>query len=298
MKNFSADEGGLQWFNVANTGDELQDMSVSFNRMLDAIRHYMQNLEKVTADRQRIATELDVATKIQTGMLPCIFPAFPERTEFDLYASMEPAKEVGGDFYDFFLVNENTLAVVMADVSGKGIPAALFMVIAKTLIKNNAQNANPPMEVFEIVNNLLCENNDAEMFVTAILGYLDIPTGNFTYVNAGHNPPLIKRAGENFAWLKAKPGFILGGMEDMIYRQHEVVLQKGDELFLYTDGITEAVNNEEELFSEPRLLEAANRYIDLPLKEFTASIKNEIDIFEDGAEQADDITMLVLRYRG
>ncbi|MCL2662238.1 MAG: SpoIIE family protein phosphatase [Oscillospiraceae bacterium] len=298
MKNFSADEGGLKWFNVANTGDELQDMSVSFNRMLDAIKHYMQNLEKVTSDRERIATELDVATKIQTGMLPCIFPAFPERDEFDLYASMEPAKEVGGDFYDFFLVDENTLAVVMADVSGKGVPAALFMVITKTLIKNNAQNGKTPAEVFDTVNNLLCENNEAGMFVTAFLGYLDIPTGKFVFVNAGHNPPLIKRAGEHFEWFKTKPGFILAGMEDIVYKQYEAILNKGDELFLYTDGITEAVNNENDLFSDPCLLEAANRYVGMPLKEFTVSIKNEIDIFADGVEQADDITMLMLRYRG
>jgi sigma-B regulation protein RsbU (phosphoserine phosphatase) len=201
-------------------------------------------------------------------------------------------------------VDENTLAVVMADVSGKGVPAALFMVIAKTLIKNNSQNASKggagksPKDVFETVNNILCDNNDAHMFVTAILGYLDIPTGKFTFVNAAHNPPLIKRAGGNFEWLKVKPGFILAGMEDMMYKQHEVILQKDDELFLYTDGITEAVNNEEELFSDPRLLETANRYVDLPLNVFTTSIKQEIDIFADGAEQADDITMLVLRYRG
>jgi sigma-B regulation protein RsbU (phosphoserine phosphatase) len=304
MKKFSANKGGLQVFEEARTGDELQDMAESFNRMVGALQDYMQNLETMTADRQRIATELDVATKIQTSMLPCIFPAFPERAEFDLYASMEPAKEVGGDFYDFFLVDDNTLAVVMADVSGKGVPAALFMVIAKTLIKNNAQNASKggagktPKEVFETVNNILCENNDANMFVTAFLGFLDIPTGTFTFVNAGHNPPLIKKAGGRFQWLKTKPGFILAGTEDIVYKQHETVLNKDDELFLYTDGITEAVNNKNELFSDPLLLETANRYIDLPLKDFTESIKNEIDIFADGAEQADDITMLILRYKG
>ena len=303
MKNFSADDGGLQVFEAVRTGDELQDMSESFNRMVGALKQYMQNLETVTADRERIATELDVATQIQASMLPCIFPAFPERAEFDLYASMEPAKEVGGDFYDFFLVDENTLALVMADVSGKGVPAALFMVIAKTLIKNNAQSASKggtgksPKEVFETVNNLLCENNEANMFVTAFMGYLDIPTGKFTYVNAGHNPPLIKRR-KRFEWLKEKPGFVLAGMEGMRYKQYEVTLQHDDELFLYTDGVTEAVNNENELFTDPRLLETVNQYLYLPLSEFTVAIKREIDEFANGAEQADDVTMLALRYKG
>jgi sigma-B regulation protein RsbU (phosphoserine phosphatase) len=296
MKNFSANDSKLREIKAVRTGDELQDMSESFNRMVAALKEYMQNLEAVTADRERIATELDVATKIQASMLPCIFPAFPERAEFDLYASMEPAKEVGGDFYDFFLTDENTLAVVMADVSGKGVPAALFMVIAKTLIKNNAQYGKSPKEVFETVNNLLCENNEADMFVTAFMGYLDIPTGRFTYVNAGHNPPLIKQ-GERFEWLKTKPAFVLAGMEDMLYKQQEITLEKGDTLFLYTDGITEAVNNENQLFTDPRLLETVNNGFDLPLKEFTVFIKDEIDKFADGAEQADDITMLVLRYK-
>lgn len=241
--------------------------------------------------------ELNVASLIQQDMLPCIFPAFPDRAEFDIYASMQPAKEVGGDFYDFFLINSDTLAVVMADVSGKGVPAALFMVIAKTLLKNNAQNNKSPKEVFETVNNLLCENNEVGMFVTAFMGYLDIPSGRFTFVNAGHNPPLL-RSGGRFDWLDTKAGLVLAGMEDMLYRQGEITLQKGDELFLYTDGVTEAVNNKYELFTDPKLLEVANKYLDLPLKEFTTSIKHEIDAFADGAEQADDITMLALRYKG
>ena len=255
------------------------------------------SLTRVIAEKERLGAELDIATKIQASMLPCIFPAFPHRKEFDIYASMRPAKEVGGDFYDFFFINDNTLAVVMADVSGKGVPAALFMVIAKTLIKNNAQDGKSPGAVFEAVNNLLCENNEAGMFVTAFLGYLDIPTGRFTYVNAGHNPPLL-RANERFDWLKAKPGFVLAGMEDIFYKQHEVTLAPGDALFLYTDGVTEAVNNENNLFSNPRLLETVNAYLDAPLRELCVSVKREIDRFAEGAEQADDITMLALWYKG
>jgi sigma-B regulation protein RsbU (phosphoserine phosphatase) len=230
-------------------------------------------------------------------MLPCIFPAFPDRAEFDIYASMLPAKEVGGDFYDFFLINENTLAVVIADVSGKGVPAALFMVIAKTLIKNSAQSGKSPREAFEAVNNTLYENNEAGMFVTVFMGYLDISTGKFTFVNAGHNPPLL-RSQERFDWLKTKPGFVLAGMEAMFYKQYEIVLNPGDELFLYTDGLTEAANNEDMLFGAPALLETANSCQGLPLKEFTISIKREIDKFVEGAEQADDITMLALKYKG
>jgi len=299
MKRFSAEGDELQEIAAVQTGDELQDMSESFNRMVGALKLYIQNLETVTADRERIATELDVATKIQASMLPSIFPAFPHRPEFDIYATMIPAKEVGGDFYDFFMIDENKLALVMADVSGKGVPAALFMVIAKTLLKNNAQYGKSPKEVFELVNNLLCENNEAQMFVTAFMGFLDITSGMFSYVNAGHNPPLIKRADGDYEWLNTlKPGFVLAGMEDMKYRQGELTLQDGDMLFMYTDGVTEAVNPQNELFTDPRLLDVANRHKSDDIKEFIEHIKAEIDVFADGAEQADDITMLVLKITG
>jgi len=290
-------EGNLDYIIDILTGDEIEDLGLSVNKMAVDLKEYIANLQSVTAEKERIGAELDVAKKIQASLLPCIFPAFPDRTEFDIYASMEPAKEVGGDFYDFFLVDDNTLAVVMADVSGKGVPAALFMVIAKTLIKNNAQIGKSPKEVFEAVNNLLYENNKERMFVTAILGYLDMPTGRFTFVNAGHNPPLL-RSGEQFDWLKSKRGFVLAGMAGMNYKENEVMLNPGDELFLYTDGVTEAMNNEENLFSEARLFEAANKYLDLPPNEFCGSVKREIDTYAEGAEQADDITMLALKYRG
>ena len=244
-------------------------------------------------------TELNVASRIQQDMLPCIFPAFPHRVEFDIYASMQPAKEVGGDFYDFFFIGDNTLAVVIADVSDKGVPAALFMVIAKTLIKNNALSGKSPKEVFETVNNTLCENNESGMFVTAFLGYLDIPSGKFSYVNAGHNLPLLRSRNNStndmrFDWLKANPCFVLAGMVNTTYKSHEIMLRTGDGLFLYTDGVTEAVNRKNELFGSYRLLETANNCLDLHLKEFTVFIKSEVDKFADGVTQADDITMLVL----
>ena len=285
------------------TNDEIEDLGKSFNYMLIKLEDYIANLQVVTAEKERIGAELDVAKKIQADMLPSIFPPFPLYYEFDIYASMQPAKEVGGDFYDFFLVNENTLGVVVADVSGKGVPAALFMVVAKTLIQNTAISGKCPEDVFRIVNKMLCDNNDSGMFVTAFLGYLDISTGNFTFVNAGHNPPLWKKANESFEWLKARAGFVLAGDVDTVYKQNEITLNPGDELFLYTDGVTEAVNNEKELFSDPRLLEVANKLTadsqhQPSLQEFTLSVKHEIDDFAEGAEQADDITMLALRYKG
>ncbi|MCL2754886.1 MAG: PP2C family protein-serine/threonine phosphatase, partial [Oscillospiraceae bacterium] len=284
----------------------------SIEKMTTDMISYIDNLTAVTAEKERIGAELSVATKIQASMLPREFP----RTErIELFASMQPAKEVGGDFYDFFYVDENTLAVVMADVSGKGVPAALFMVVAKTLIKTNALRGLSPAEVFEISNNLLCENNDAQMFVTAFMGFLNIPTGRFTFVNAGHNPPILKRKADRQAragmdygnqvhisgvwgWLKTKVGFVLAGMEDMSFVQSEIVLEAGDELFLYTDGVTEAHDINNNLFSDPKLLEVANVFEYNTLEEFTDLLKGEIDAFAGEAPQADDITTLMLRFKG
>ena len=289
--------GDLDYRSEIKTGDEIEELDLSFERMTGELKNYIKSLNQVTAEKERIGAELNVATKIQASMLPRIFPPFPNRGEFDLYGSMLPAKEVGGDFYDFFLVNEDTLAVLIADVSGKGVPAALFMVIAKTLIKNNAQYGYSPKEVFETVNNILCANNEEGMFVTAFIGYLDIPSGTFTCVNAGHNPPLI-RQGENFNWLKIKRGLVLAGMEDMFYREEQITLKPGDMVFLYTDGVTEAVNTKNELFSDPRLFEIANKHKNADLKKFVHVVKEEIDLFAEGAEQADDITMLMMLYKG
>jgi len=252
-------------------------------------------LAKVTADKERIATELNVATQIQASMLPCIFPAFPDRAEFDVYAAMLPAKEVGGDFYDFFLIGDTHLGVVVADVSGKGVPAALFMVIAKTLIKNHVQAGENPGDVFTNVNNQLCENNEADMFVTAWMGILEIESGKITYVNAGHNPPLIKKANGSFEYLKSHPGFVLAGMEDIIYHQNDIQLDAGDILFLYTDGVTEATNAQDELYGEGRLKNVLDQNAVLPLERLLPDIKADIDVFVNGAEQADDITMLALK---
>ena len=278
------------------TGDEVEELANSFRKMEEDMISYIRSFMKITAEKERIGAELNVATQIQADMLPRIFPAFPERQEFDIYATMNPAKEVGGDFYDFFLVDDDHLAVVIADVSGKGVPAALFMVIAKTLIKNHAQNKEAPGEVFTNTNEQLCEGNDAGLFVTAWMGILQISTGHFVYVNAGHNPPLLRRAGGSFEWLKSRPGFVLAGMEGVRYRENEMELAPGDVLYLYTDGVTEATDAHQQLFGEERLQTALNEQPMLPVGQMLSKIKGCIDSFVGEAEQFDDITMLGLEY--
>ncbi|MDR3130339.1 MAG: SpoIIE family protein phosphatase [Treponema sp.] len=292
-----AGEGNLDYRSEIKTGDEIEDLSLAFERMTVELKNHIENLRLVTAEKERIGAELNVAAKIQASMLPGIFPPFPHRREFDIYGSMLPAREVGGDFFNFFFIDENTLAVLIADVSGKGVPAALFMVIAMTLIENSVHYGMSPGEAFKSVNNLLCRNNDEDMFVTAFMGYLDIPRGKFTCVNAGHNPPVIKR-GDDFEWLKIKHGLVLGGMEGMAYTEEETLLMPGDMIYLYTDGVTEAADPEKNLFGEDRLMETIRDHRETGVQGFICSIKQGIDIFAAGAEQADDITMLVLKYYG
>jgi sigma-B regulation protein RsbU (phosphoserine phosphatase) len=281
-----------------HTGDEIEHLSEAIKTMEKDINNYIKNLTAITAEKERISAELNVATQIQASMLPCIFPAFPEREEFDIYATMQPAKEVGGDFYDYFLIDGNHLAVVIADVSGKGVPAALFMVIAKTLIKNQTQAGHSPEEVFTTVNMQLCENNEAGMFVTGWMGILEISTGKFTYVNAGHNPPLLKKKGQCYEYLKFHAGFVLAGMEGICYRQYELQLNPGDELYLYTDGVTEAMNAQNELYGEFRLQEVLNRNMDTTPSLLLPAVQKDIDDFVQEAPQFDDITMLALKIRG
>ena len=228
-------------------------------------------------------------------MLPNIFPAFPDRQDFDIYATMTPAKEVGGDFYDFFMIDNNHIALVVGDVSGKGIPAAMFMVIAKTLIKDHAQLGLEPKEVFTRVNNLLCEGNEAGLFVTAWLGIVDLITGEMTYVNAGHNPPVIRINGE-IKYLSQKPGFILAGMEGYKYTQDKIKLNKGDGIFLYTDGATEATNKDSQLYGEERLIKCLSPQNAATCAEALQSVRHSIDEFVSDADQFDDLTLLAFRY--
>lgn len=263
--------------------------------MLKELSEYIANLSKMTAEKERIGAELDVARHIQASMLPCIFPPFPERHEFDIYATMTPAKEVGGDFYDFFFVDSNHLALVMADVSGKGVPAALFMMISKTLIKSIAQNGLSPAKVLEKVNNQLCENNEAEMFVTVWLGILEISTGKMKCVNAGHEFPAIMRKGGNWELYKDKHGFVVAGMENAKYKEYELEFHPGDKLFVYTDGVAEATNVNNELYGTERMITALNKAKDKQVKELLESVHGDVDAFAGDAEQFDDITMLTLK---
>ncbi len=280
------------------TGDEVEELAHAFQYMTVELADYIRNLAAITAEKERIGAELEVATQIQASMLPCIFPAFPERKEFDIYASMTPAKEVGGDFYDFFLVDDNHLAMVIADVSGKGVPAALFMVIAKTLLKNCAQTGASPKQVLERVNNQLCENNDAEMFVTVWLGILDLSTGGLVAANAGHEYPALRRAEGSFELVKDKHGFVLAGMEGSRYQEYDLKLEPGDTLFVYTDGVAEATDAHEELYGTDRMLKALNQMGDAGPEALLPGVKADIDAFVGQAPQFDDITMLGLRFIG
>lgn len=278
------------------TGDEIENLAKSFKKMEQEINTYITDLTAVMAEKERIGAELDVARHIQASMLPCIFPAFPERNEFDIYATMTPAKEVGGDFYDFFLVDDDHLAMVMADVSGKGVPAALFMMISKTLLKSAAQTGLSPKAVLEKVNNQLCENNEAEMFVTVWIGVLEISTGKMVCANAGHEYPAIKRKDGSFELFKDRHGFVLAGMENSRYREYELELAKGDAIFVYTDGVAEATNEGEELYGTERMLLALNKQKKVSCEKLLEIVHQDVDDFVAEAPQFDDITMLCLEF--
>lgn len=260
---------------------------------------------QMVMDQNRIAkeaaaasVELETATKIQNGMVPGIFPAFPERSDFDIYATMNTAKEVGGDFYDFFLIDDNHLAMAIADVSGKGVPAALFMMASMILINDRTLMGGTPAEILEFINNQICKNNEADMFVTVWLGILEIDTGKVIAANAGHEYPAICRKGKRFELLRDKHGFVIGGVNGVKYQNYEFKLEPGDALFLYTDGVTEATNASNELFSTERMLNALNIAEDAAPAEILNTVKSQIDRFVGDAPQFDDITMMCIRYQG
>ena len=265
--------------------------------MEDDINNYINNLYFYTAEQERLGTELTIATQIQGDMLPSTFPAFPEHDEFDIYATMDPAKEVGGDFYDFFMADDTHLAIVVADVSGKGVPAALFMVIAKTLIKDHTQQLKTELgEVFTKVNDLLCDSNNEGMFVTAFEGVLNLETGELTYVNAGHELPFVFRKKDGaFTPVKVRAGFVLAGMDGLKYRAGTMQLEEGDVLFQYTDGVTEATSASKELYGMTRLGAVLNANSDKTMDGLLRAVKDDIDLFVGDAEQFDDITMLGLK---
>jgi sigma-B regulation protein RsbU (phosphoserine phosphatase) len=275
------------------SGDEIGSLAGTFNQMI-------RDIKTINGEKERINGELSAAADIQRSMLPRIFPKFTERRELSLYAEMTPAKEVGGDFYDFFYLDreETKIACIIADVSGKGMPAALFMVIAKTLLKIHLLRGINPAETLEAVNKLLCEENPQNMFVTVFVCSLDLTTGKMFYANGGHNPPLLSVSGEAYHFMRLKKGVPLGMFEESRYYQEEKELRKGDKLYLYTDGINEAMNGEEEQFGNGRFMERANRWRELPPKGFDEAIRRELFLFTAGAEQSDDITTLAIMYTG
>lgn len=274
--------------------DEIGVLASSIDHMEEQIINYVDNLTKITAEKERINTELVLATKIQANMLPNIFPPYPHRQDFDIFASMTPAKEVGGDFYDFFLIDDDHLGLVIADVSGKGIPAALFMMSSKILIENIAMSNLEPAEVLTKANEQICKDNKANMFVTVWYGILEISTGRVKAANAGHEFPVLKR-GDKFELYKDKHGLVLGIMDGIKYVQYEFEMDHGDTLFLYTDGVPEAMDDKNELFGNDRMLSALNIEPDTDPKCLTENVKSEVDRFVDDAKQFDDLTMLCVK---
>lgn len=275
-----------------HSNEEFTNLSDDINQTVDTLKRYIGEAAA------RIDQELEMAKSIQVSALPNVFPAFPQRKEFEIYASMDPAKEVGGDFYDFYMTGTETLNFLIADVSGKGIPAAMFMMRAKTELKSLTESQMPIGDVFTNGNQALCEGNDAGMFVTVWQGQLNLKTGTVRFANAGHNPPILASGKEGFAVRKCKAGLVLAGMEDMVYQTQELQLSPGDTLFLYTDGVTEAQTAAMELYGEERLVNVLNAKNYGSMQELCKAVRADVDAFVGDAPQFDDITMVALRFNG
>ena len=280
------------------TGDEIEVLAESFASVSHRTVEYIGQVQRVTAEKERIGTELEMATRIQTAMLPHIFPAFPDRPELDIYASMDPAKEVGGDFYDYFLVDDDHLCMVIADVSGKGVPAALFMMASKIIIQSIAMLGSSPAEILKRTNDAICSNNEEEMFVTVWLGIVDLSTGRVTAANAGHEYPVLKEPGGIFEILKDRHDFVIGGMEGLRYNEYELQLTPGGKLFVYTDGVPEATNADKEQFGTERMVSALNVDPAAAPEQLLANVRGAVNDFVQDAEQFDDLTMLCIEYKG
>ena len=283
---------------VIKNRDEIGQLARAIDQMEEQIQSYVEKITSITAEEEKMRTELSLAARIQLEALPGTFPAFPDRNEFDIYASMKPAKDVGGDFYDFFLVDDDHLCLVIADVSGKGIPAALFMMVSRTILANIAMMGMSPKEVLEKANEAICANNKEEMFVTVWLGILEISTGKVTAANAGHEYPVLKKPDQDFEILIDKHGFVLGGMEEVKYREYEFDMEPGAKLFLYTDGLPEATDNEQNMFGVELMMDALNESLNLSTKEILDHMKGRVDGFVGSAPQFDDLTMLCIEYFG
>ena len=281
-----------------HSGDEIEELNLTMSEMEDSITDYVQNLTRITAEKERISTELNLAARIQESMLPTDFPAFPDRDEFDVYALMNPAKEVGGDFYDFFLIDDDHLALMIADVAGKGIPASLYMMISKIILDNRMMEVGSPSLALEHANSVLSRSNEEEMFVTVWLGVLEISTGKIVAANAGHEKPVIIHSDGHAELINDKHGFIVGGMEGMQYVDYELQIEPGEKLFVYTDGVPEATSHKDGLFGTDRMLKTLEGQSGSSAEEVLKSITKAVDEFVGDDEQFDDLTMLCLDYRG
>lgn len=285
-------DGNLETVVNVRSYEEFDELSNDINATVDTLKKYIADAAA------RIDAELAFAKAIQHSALPSVFPPYPNRNEFDIYAAMHTAKEVGGDFYDFYFVDEDNLAFLIADVSGKGIPAAMFMMQSKTILKSLAESGMSVEQVFTQANEKLCEGNDANMFVTAWMGILNVRTGLVSFANAGHNPPLVKHADGTFDYLKSRPGFVLAGMEGVRYRKNELLLSPGDAIYLYTDGVTEATDINNQLYGEKRLAAVLEKNKTQNTQIICDAVKKDVDIFVGEAPQFDDITMLALKFNG
>ena len=284
--------------NTVKLHNELGQLSRDMVSMTEEIDDHLIRIEKITAEEERIGAELELGAKIQEAMLPSDFPAFPDRSEFDIFATMDPAKEVGGDFYDFFLIDDDHLCLTIADVSGKGVPAALFMMASKIILANNAMMGKSPAEILANTNASICSHNEAEMFVTVWLGILELSTGRLVAANAGHEYPVVRRPGGGFELVKDKHGFVIGGMPGSRYKEYELTLEPGSKLFLYTDGLPEATDAEGNMFGVSRALSALNEVADRSPAETLESVRQAVDNFVASAEQFDDLTMMCVEYKG
>jgi sigma-B regulation protein RsbU (phosphoserine phosphatase) len=281
---------------VFRSKDEVGRLADSFNHMKTSLKQYIKELTETTAAKERIESELKVAHDIQMSLLPKIFPPFPERKEFDIYATLEPAQEVGGDLYDFFLLSGDRLFFLVGDVSGKGVPAALFMAVTKTLLRRMAEKCIDPSLVLAQVNQELCRDNESTMFVTLFCGLLNFKTGDLLFSNAGHNPPLIIRSGQKPEWLKVPEGFLLGVMEDAVYRTEKILLNPGDKILSYTDGVIEAMDRKKAFYSEKKLYSTVEKETNVPVDHLIRKVLQSIKEFRDGESLSDDLTLLALQF--
>ena len=283
-----------------DTGDETQMLANSFGSMTERMKNYISDIESITAERERISTELTLANRIQAAMLPTIFPPYPNRSEFDIYAVMDPAREVGGDFYDFFLIDEDRLGLVIADVSGKGVPAALFMMASKIMLQSYANMGLSPAEILKRANDAICSNNEEQMFVTVWVGVLELSSGRLTAANAGHEYPAIKKPGGAFELFRDPHGLVVGAMAGVPYREYEITMEPGSKLFVYTDGLPEAMGGADghDMLGTERMLEMLNSAKEAAPEGLLEHIRTSLGGFVGTAEQFDDLTMLCIEYNG